>query len=157
MINRGPTCPKILAATHFHRAAAEILELSDNRVSFVHMQVVFSSSATGKPLAPISDVDAPVGSHRPGDKITHLYRYGCLHPWYRLTYRSEGWRKAWLAIHTLQDAPNFVGCLMELSRGPNTSGKRKHLLRSREHPRVCNFKCPVFYARTREAIGRRYD
>ena len=74
LINRGLACPKILAATHFHQVAAEILRLSDKRVSFVHMQVVFSSS-TGKPLAPISGVDVPVVSSRPGDKITYLYRY----------------------------------------------------------------------------------
>lgn len=74
LIDRGPACPKILAATHFHQAAAEILRLSDKRVSFVHMQVVFSSS-TGKPLAPVSGVDVPVVGSRSGDKITYLYRY----------------------------------------------------------------------------------
>lgn len=38
------------------------------------MQVVFSSSSTGKPLAPIPGVDVPVVGTRPGDKITYLYR-----------------------------------------------------------------------------------
>ncbi|KAF9644907.1 hypothetical protein BDM02DRAFT_3157041 [Thelephora ganbajun] len=74
LINRGPACPKILAATHFHQVAAEIFRSSGSRVSFAHMQVVFSSSSTGKPLAPTSGVDLPVISSRPGDKITYLYR-----------------------------------------------------------------------------------
>ena len=75
LVNRGPACPKILAATHFRQVAAEILRSSNNRVSFVHMQVVSSSLSTGKTLAPISGVDVPVVSTRPGDKITYLYRY----------------------------------------------------------------------------------
>jgi len=75
LVNRGPACPKILAATHFHQVAAEILRSSYSRVSFVHMQVVSSSLSTGKALAPISGVDVPVVSTRSGDKITYLYRY----------------------------------------------------------------------------------
>ncbi|KAF9783468.1 muts domain V-domain-containing protein [Thelephora terrestris] len=74
LVNRTSGCPKILAATHFHQVAAEILKSSDSRVSFVHMQVMFSSSSTGKPLAPVSGVDIPVVGSRPGEKITYLYR-----------------------------------------------------------------------------------
>ena len=86
MINRGSACPKILAATHFHHVAADILKSSDSRVSFVHMQIVLSSFPTDKPLASISSVDVPVVRGRSGEKITHLYRCGCPQSRYQLTY-----------------------------------------------------------------------
>ncbi|KAJ7761594.1 DNA mismatch repair protein MutS [Mycena maculata] len=89
LLNRGPDCPKLLCATHFHEIFREDLLDPDAPISFLHMQVMFTSSS-GHVLDPNSphrlvkpaldsvsaasqdsQRDRKVG---PGEKITYLYR-----------------------------------------------------------------------------------
>ncbi|KAJ7819398.1 DNA mismatch repair protein MutS [Mycena olivaceomarginata] len=89
LLNRGPNCPKVLAATHFHDVFREdLLDPDAVSITFLHMQVMFTSS-TGQILDPASshhfvkptlnsanasqDQDY-AQSARKGEKITYLYR-----------------------------------------------------------------------------------
>ncbi|KAJ7134704.1 DNA mismatch repair protein MutS [Mycena epipterygia] len=83
LLNRGPNCPKVLAATHFHDVFREdLLDPDAVPITFLHMQVLFSSSNghvldTDFPLWRLKPVmldsaasqegDRKVG---PGEKIT---------------------------------------------------------------------------------------
>jgi DNA mismatch repair protein MSH5 len=80
LLNRGSSCPKVLVATHFHQVNSEILSSPELSISFVHMQVMFTTSL-GTVLPPNTssaedeDEEAVAAGLRPGDKITYLYRY----------------------------------------------------------------------------------
>ncbi|KAK7048433.1 muts 5 [Favolaschia claudopus] len=87
-LNRGPDCPKVLAATHFHDVFREdLLDPDAVPITFLHMQVMFTSS-DGHVLDPawtqhlVKPVLDPAGqdqdpytraSNKP-EKITYLYR-----------------------------------------------------------------------------------
>ncbi|KAJ6585066.1 DNA mismatch repair protein MutS [Mycena capillaripes] len=85
LLNRGPNCPKVLAATHFHDVFREdLLDPDAVPITFLHMQVMFTSSS-GQILDPNSlhrfvkptlnsaaSQDAQGDSK--GEKITYLYR-----------------------------------------------------------------------------------
>ncbi|KAJ7505221.1 muts domain V-domain-containing protein [Mycena galericulata] len=89
LLNRGPDCPKVLAATHFHDVFREdLLDPDAVPITFLHMQVMFTSSSGQvldahsphrfvKPTldstaaSQDSQGDRKVG---PGEKITYLYR-----------------------------------------------------------------------------------
>ncbi|KAJ6477358.1 muts domain V-domain-containing protein [Mycena vitilis] len=85
LLNRGPDCPKVLVATHFHDVFREdLLDPDTVPITFLHMQVMFTSS-NGQILDPNSprhlvkptlnsaaDHDAHGASK--GEKITYLYR-----------------------------------------------------------------------------------
>ncbi|KAJ7935731.1 DNA mismatch repair protein MutS [Mycena leptocephala] len=86
LLNRGPNCPKVLAATHFHDVFREdLLDPDTVPITFLHMQVMFTSSS-GQILDPNSPhrlvkptLDSAAGSQdahdaRKGEKITYLYR-----------------------------------------------------------------------------------
>ncbi|KAJ6559109.1 DNA mismatch repair protein MutS [Mycena vulgaris] len=46
LLNRGPNCPKVLAATHFHDVFREdLLDPDAVPITFLHMQVMFTSSS----------------------------------------------------------------------------------------------------------------
>ncbi|KAJ7610685.1 DNA mismatch repair protein MutS [Mycena rosella] len=46
LLNRGPNCPKVLAATHFHDVFKEdLLDPDAVPITFLHMQVMFTSSS----------------------------------------------------------------------------------------------------------------
>ncbi|KAJ7016657.1 DNA mismatch repair protein MutS [Mycena alexandri] len=88
LLNRGPNCPKVLAATHFHDVFREdLLDPDAVPITFLHMQVMFTSS-TGQLLdsnsphhlvkptlnsASTTCQDAALGVKK-GEKITYLYR-----------------------------------------------------------------------------------
>lgn len=81
LLARGSSCPKVLVATHFHQVNAEILSAPELSISFVHMQVMFTTMH-GHVLATSATADeedkkenAPISGSRPGDKITYLYRW----------------------------------------------------------------------------------
>jgi DNA mismatch repair protein MSH5 len=86
LLNRGPNCPKVLAATHFHDVFREdLLDPDTVPITFLHMQVMFTSSS-GQILDPNSPhrlvkptLDSAAGSQdahdaKKGEKITYLYR-----------------------------------------------------------------------------------
>jgi DNA mismatch repair protein MSH5 len=86
LIGRGPSCPKVLAATHFHEVFREdMLDPETLSVSFLHMQVMLTAG-NGEVLGmsytqsrgedPSSEDDEPVARSkvRPGEAITYLYR-----------------------------------------------------------------------------------
>ncbi|KAK0221916.1 DNA mismatch repair protein MutS [Armillaria fumosa] len=83
LMDRGADCPKVLAATHFHDVfREELLDPDSTPITFLHMQVLFTSS-TGTILEPRdstpsanpewdrSSIDRQVNY---GEKITYLYR-----------------------------------------------------------------------------------
>lgn len=90
-MDRGPDCPKVLAATHFHDVFREdLLDPETVPISFLHMQVMFTSS-TGMDMTSTSlDESSQIGTPSarrdslqrgdtgktigPGEKITYLYR-----------------------------------------------------------------------------------
>jgi DNA mismatch repair protein MSH5 len=86
LLNRGPECPKVLAATHFHDVFREdLLDPDMATISFQHMQVMFTSSDgtsiegnTSLDLTRLDDVnqDRQFNEHnvRTGEKITYLFR-----------------------------------------------------------------------------------
>ncbi|OAX42862.1 hypothetical protein K503DRAFT_274375 [Rhizopogon vinicolor AM-OR11-026] len=86
LLNRGPQCPKVLAATHFHDVfQKDMLDPRKFPITFSHMQVLFTSSK-GNILNPgdtsISGDSGPTKHEKvestsvvpPGEKITYLYR-----------------------------------------------------------------------------------
>ncbi|KAJ6605673.1 DNA mismatch repair protein MutS [Mycena sp. CBHHK59/15] len=91
-LNRGPNCPKVLAATHFHDVFKEgRLDPDAVPITFLHMQVMFTSSSGHvldagsshdpvKPWATLESAASPDAPDRgdrravPGEKITYLYR-----------------------------------------------------------------------------------
>ncbi|KAJ7147040.1 DNA mismatch repair protein MutS [Mycena crocata] len=88
LLNRGPDCPKVLVATHFHDVFREdLLDPDAVPITFLHMQVMFTSSSGHvldgnsphrlvKPtLSPTASQDTQ-GDRKigPGEKITYLYR-----------------------------------------------------------------------------------
>lgn len=88
LLNRGPDCPKVLAATHFHdlfslrhRSPAAIFEYND-LVSFVHMQIMFTNEHgdiivdDGEKNASVDDgpAETAVSAVGPSERITYLYR-----------------------------------------------------------------------------------
>jgi len=89
LLNRGPNCPKVLAATHFHDVFREdLLDPDAVPITFLHMQVMFTSpsgqilDATSphylvKPTldsASVSNATQGQDNTRRGEKITYLYR-----------------------------------------------------------------------------------
>ncbi|SJL07430.1 uncharacterized protein ARMOST_10779 [Armillaria ostoyae] len=82
-MDRGADCPKVLAATHFHDVfREELLDPDSTPITFLHMQVLFTSSTgtilesrdstpSAKPEWDRSSIDRQV-TH--GEKITYLYR-----------------------------------------------------------------------------------
>ncbi|KAJ7675742.1 DNA mismatch repair protein MutS [Mycena polygramma] len=85
LLNRGPDCPKVLVATHFHDVFREdLLDPDTVPITFLHMQVMFTSSS-GQILDPNSphrlvkptlNSAASQDGHgaSKGEKITYLYR-----------------------------------------------------------------------------------
>ncbi|KAJ7784480.1 DNA mismatch repair protein MutS [Mycena metata] len=89
LLNRGPNCPKVLAATHFHDVFREdLLDPDAVPITFLHMQVMFTS-----PTGQLLDSNSPHHLVKPtldsastatgqdtalgvkkGEKITYLYR-----------------------------------------------------------------------------------
>ena len=82
MLGRGSCCPKVIAATHFHEVFQEdMLDPDELHVTFVHMQVMLTSSrgelmnSTSVESDTERDYDAPGRlAVRPGERITYLYR-----------------------------------------------------------------------------------
>ncbi|KAJ7459929.1 DNA mismatch repair protein MutS [Mycena latifolia] len=82
LLDRGPNCPKVLAATHFHDVFKEgLLDPDAVPITFLHMQVLFTSSSghvldTASPHRLATPGDSQEGDRRvgPGEKITYLYR-----------------------------------------------------------------------------------
>jgi DNA mismatch repair protein MSH5 len=81
-LDRGPDCPKVLAATHFHEVFTEkLLNPRNIPIMFCHMQVIFCASEAGElenggggggaSLTSSQRNGIKTGS---GDKITYLYR-----------------------------------------------------------------------------------
>ncbi len=82
-MDRGADCPKVLAATHFHDVfREELLDPDSTPITFLHMQVLFTSSTgtilesrestpSAKPEWDRSSIDRQVNY---GEKITYLYR-----------------------------------------------------------------------------------
>lgn len=81
LVDRGPACPKVLAATHFHDVfTADLLDPEAVPITFLHMQVLFTSSS-GEVLEDASRTLGTPGSTQddtprigPGEQITYLYR-----------------------------------------------------------------------------------
>ncbi|KAK0244297.1 muts domain V-domain-containing protein [Armillaria nabsnona] len=83
LMDRGADCPKVLAATHFHDVfREELLDPDSTPITFLHMQVLFTSSTgtilesrestpSAKPEWDRSSIDRQVNH---GEKITYLYR-----------------------------------------------------------------------------------
>ncbi|PBK97772.1 hypothetical protein ARMGADRAFT_1044451 [Armillaria gallica] len=83
LMDRGADCPKVLAATHFHDVfREELLDPDSTPITFLHMQVLFTSSTgtilesrestpSTKPEWDRSSIDRQVNH---GEKITYLYR-----------------------------------------------------------------------------------
>lgn len=79
LLDRGPDCPKVLAATHFHEVFTEhLLNPSNVPITFCHMQVIFCEnednsleSDSGSPLISSQKNGIRTGS---GDNITYLYK-----------------------------------------------------------------------------------
>ncbi|KIJ64516.1 hypothetical protein HYDPIDRAFT_40260 [Hydnomerulius pinastri MD-312] len=81
LLNRGADCPKVLAASHFHEVfRKDLLDPHKLPITFLHMQVLFTSSA-----GEVLDTDGLLTSDphsennisrgpAPGEKITYLYR-----------------------------------------------------------------------------------
>lgn len=80
MLSRGPDCPKVLAATHFHELFRDdIMDITDLPITFTHMQVIITSSR-GEVLSHDDVEDDSVDNSpsvtrvNPGERITYLYR-----------------------------------------------------------------------------------
>ncbi|KAK0187908.1 DNA mismatch repair protein MutS [Armillaria mellea] len=83
LMDRGADCPKVLAATHFHDVfREELLDPDSTPITFLHMQVLFTSSTgtilesrgstpSANPEWDGSSIDRQVNH---GEKITYLYR-----------------------------------------------------------------------------------
>ncbi|KAL4070005.1 DNA mismatch repair protein MutS [Scleroderma yunnanense] len=83
LLNRGESCPKVLAATHFHEVFSKNFMNPDSLpITFLHMQILFTSSSgdvLNQPTASDSytDDDELQRTPRPpflGERITYLYR-----------------------------------------------------------------------------------
>ncbi|KAI0731903.1 DNA mismatch repair protein MutS [Fomitopsis betulina] len=73
---RGPACPKLLAATHFHDVfTGDLLDPASMPITFLHMQILLTSSS-GHLIAESPDDEDTEGERRiaPGERITYLYR-----------------------------------------------------------------------------------
>ncbi|KAJ7600737.1 DNA mismatch repair protein MutS [Mycena floridula] len=80
LLERGPNCPMVLAATHFHDVFREdLLDPDSVSISFLHMQVMFTG-ADGNLLETTMDDSSRAGTPSdkklvgPLEKITYLYR-----------------------------------------------------------------------------------
>lgn len=86
-ISLGPSCPKVLATTHFHDIFRnDILNPEDLPITFTHMQVLFTSS-DGREIvtSEANSIDKATGYAygegqegnvvKPNERITYLYRY----------------------------------------------------------------------------------
>lgn len=83
-IGRGRSCPKVLAATHFHEIFRDdILVAEELPVTFVHMRILLSSSdgeilSTASHRGDANTDNSEQGETalraRPGDRITYLYK-----------------------------------------------------------------------------------
>lgn len=92
LLDRGPNCPKVLAATHFHEIfRTDLFDFESMPVTFLHMQVMFATTS-GELL---TDSNASVIQNGPdqpnikmqfrehddsrtvgpGETITYLYRW----------------------------------------------------------------------------------
>ncbi|KAL1699469.1 DNA mismatch repair protein MutS [Schizophyllum commune] len=99
LLDRGPDCPKVMAATHFHDVFREdLLDPESVPIAFLHMQVMFEKEDTtfggrqtsfGRPDTAARGYETPInGQETPasrlttplpsaparGEKITYLYR-----------------------------------------------------------------------------------
>lgn len=82
LLERGPNCPKVLVATHFHDVFREdLLDPVTVPVSFCHMQVMFTSSdgsvlgsKNNNSTTDGEDSNIDVRKVTVGEKITYLYR-----------------------------------------------------------------------------------
>ncbi|KAG6814232.1 hypothetical protein H0H92_015347 [Tricholoma furcatifolium] len=80
-LRRGKSCPKVLAATHFHDVfCPDFLDPQRSRISFRHMEVMFTAS-DGSLLPDNDDADTETETDGArarrlalGEKITYLYR-----------------------------------------------------------------------------------
>ncbi|KAH8825333.1 DNA mismatch repair protein MutS [Flagelloscypha sp. PMI_526] len=78
-LSRGADCPKVLAATHFHDVFRDdLLAVDSSRISFLHMQVMFSgideapqNEGTSDSISRVSTSQEPAQSR---EAITYLYR-----------------------------------------------------------------------------------
>ncbi|KAF7288536.1 DNA mismatch repair protein 5 [Mycena chlorophos] len=89
LLARGPACPKVLAATHFHDVfRADLLDPENVPITFLHMQVMFTA-ADGQVIDPAeqqlvrptlqhattaADSETLKQEKTKGEKITYLYR-----------------------------------------------------------------------------------
>ena len=86
LLDRGDSCPTVLATTHFHEIFRDdLLDPHKSPITFVHMEVMFTNtvgqviddqmlddpSATDPSKIDSRDIVA-------GETITYLYRYVCL-------------------------------------------------------------------------------
>ena len=80
LLDRGPDCPKVLAATHFYEIfKPKFLDAAATAIiTFLHMQVIFTTT-DGEVIA---DGDSSIAKANtfahdhigPGETITYLYR-----------------------------------------------------------------------------------
>lgn len=73
VLSLGRACPKVLAATHFHDIFHEDLLPLSLPISFLHMQILLTSSS-GELLEPEMEESEAGRVIQPGETITYLYR-----------------------------------------------------------------------------------
>jgi len=74
LLSRGPECPKVLAATHFHEIFRDdLLDPDHTPITFLHMEIMFSSDdGEVLPAEDGGDVKERIAKGR--EKILYLYR-----------------------------------------------------------------------------------
>lgn len=79
LLDRGPQCPKVLAATHFHEVFTErLLNPQNIPVTFCHMQVIFctreGNNFEGDSSESIISSQKNGIKTDSGEKITYLFK-----------------------------------------------------------------------------------
>jgi DNA mismatch repair protein MSH5 len=78
LISRGPECPKVLVATHFHELfRQDLLDPDRTPITFLHMEIMFASD-DGEVFAVEIDDQMNERVAGVGEKIVYLYRYDIL-------------------------------------------------------------------------------
>jgi DNA mismatch repair protein MSH5 len=70
ILNRGPQCPKVLAATHFHNVfRPDLLDPASLPITFLHMDILFVTGGDES-----FGENSSITNMGSGEKITYLYR-----------------------------------------------------------------------------------
>jgi DNA mismatch repair protein MSH5 len=84
LLNLGPACPLVFAATHFHDVLNPNMLSPSLPISFVHMAVMITTDngtiLSNDPRTSGSQVEEPEGRQliRPGEAVTYLFKWGPL-------------------------------------------------------------------------------